>query len=310
MKFNTNSNVYIIIYSVVMVVIVAILLTLAAVGLKPLQEENVLNDNKSQIVKALGRGTTPYNEVVDKAYLLDEKGNVVEQAEAKVFEALKDVKATREAKQFPIFVAKDGSVVVPLFGRGLWDAIWGFVALEPDMNTIKGIVLAHKGETPGLGAEIATDKHQAQYKGKTIFEGDQFVGVALMKGGADPNNLHEVDAISGGTKTSDGVTAMIKECLVSYEPYFKANKANKATAVVAPQAEVQPKAEPVQVETTQTENKPVSEPASAEIEDEPVVEPDTQTEPTSATPVEVETAVVEGAQAEQNTNDLNVENNG
>ena len=224
MKFNTNSNVYIISYSVVMVVIVAVLLSLAAVGLKPLQEENALNDNKTQIVKALGYDplTTPYKEVVSNVALLNEQGVAVAEDEASVFEALKDVNGSREANKFPVFVAADGSVVVPLFGKGLWDDIWGFVALESDMNTIKGIVLAHKGETPGLGAEIATDNHQKQYKGKTIFEGEEFVGITLKKGGADKDNLHEVDAITGGTKTSDGVTAMIKDCLVSYKPYFAA----------------------------------------------------------------------------------------
>ena len=232
MKFNTNSNVYIIIYSVVMVVIVAVLLALAAEGLKPLQEENALNDNKTQIVKALGYDplTTLYKEVVSNVALLNEQGVAVAEDEASVFEALKDVKGSREANKFPVFVAADGSVVVPLFGKGLWDDIWGFVALESDMNTIKGIVLAHKGETPGLGAEIATDNHQKQYKGKTIFEGEEFVGITLKKGGATKDeegkaNPHEVDAITGGTKTSDGVSAMIKDCLVSYKPYFEAVKA-------------------------------------------------------------------------------------
>ena len=76
------------------------------------------------------------------------------------------------------------------------------------MNTVAGIIIAHKGETPGLGVEIATPKYQANFVGKTIFEGDEFVSVKLRKGGAkDP--AHEVDAISGGTKTSDGVTAML-----------------------------------------------------------------------------------------------------
>ena len=226
MKFNTNSNVYIIIYSVVMVVIVAVLLSLAALGLKERQDNNILNEKKVQIVKALGFDTTTlYDDVVAKACLIDDKGKVVEESEAKVFEALKDVKATRKEKKYPIFVAKDGSVVVPLIGKGLWDDIWGFVALEPDMNTIRGIVLSHKGETPGLGAEIATPKHQAQYKGKTIFDGEDLVGITLKKGGAAEGAMHEVDAITGGTKTSDGVSAMIKDCLASYKPYFAAVKA-------------------------------------------------------------------------------------
>ena len=224
MKFNTNSNVYIITYSVVMVVIVAVLLSLAALGLKPLQESNILNEKKTQIVKALGE-TASYEDVVAEAALLDAEGNVVETDTQKVFDALQSVKDTRAEGKFPIFKAKNGSVVVPLYGAGLWGPIWGYVALDSDMNTVKGIVLDHAGETPGLGAEITTAKHQAMYVGKKVFEGDQFVGITLKKGGADKNNPHEVDAITGGTKTSDGVSAMIKDCLVSYQPYFVAEKA-------------------------------------------------------------------------------------
>ena len=226
MKFNTNSNVYIITYSVVMVVLVAVLLSLAAIGLKPRQEANILNEKKSQIVKALGYdATTSYDDVVAEAALLNAEGAVVENDTQKVFDALQSVKDSRDAGEFPIFKATDGSVVVPLYGAGLWGPIWGYIALAPDMNTVKGIVLDHSGETPGLGAEITTAKHQAMYVGKTVFEGEELVGITLKKGGADKNNPHEVDAITGGTKTSDGVSAMIKDCLVSYKPYFEAVKA-------------------------------------------------------------------------------------
>ena len=240
MKFNTNSNVYIIIYSVVMVVIVAVLLSLAALGLKSRQEANILNEKKAQIVKALGYdiATTSYDDVVAEAALLNAEGAVVENDTQKVFDALQSVKDARAAGQFPIFKAADGSVVVPLYGAGLWGPIWGYVALASDMNTVKGIVLDHAGETPGLGAEITTAKHQAMYVGKAVFEGEELVGITLKKGGADKENTHEVDAITGGTKTSDGVTAMIKECLASYKPYFVANKAvASATEEVAPEGE-------------------------------------------------------------------------
>ncbi len=143
--------------------------------------------------------------------------------------ALQDLKGSIAAGKFPVFKAKNGCVVIPVYGAGLWDAIWGYVALEPDMNTVKGIVLDHKGETPGLGAEIATPAHQAKYVGKTVFEGDDFVSITLKKGGANPadaNYAHEVDAITGGTKTSDGVTEMIRSGLGNYLPYLKANKSN------------------------------------------------------------------------------------
>ena len=226
MKFNTNSNVYIIIYSVVMVVIVAVLLSLAALGLKERQDNNILNEKKVQIVKALGFDTTTlYDDVVAEAALLNAEGVATENDTQKVFDALQSVKDSRAEGKFPIFKAKDGSVVVPLYGAGLWGPIWGYIALAPDMNTVKGIVLDHSGETPGLGAEITTAKHQAMYVGKTVFEGEEFVGITLKKGGAAEGAMHEVDAITGGTKTSDGVSAMIKDCLASYKPYFAAVKA-------------------------------------------------------------------------------------
>lgn len=224
MKFNTNSNTYIIIYSVVMVVIVAVLLSVAAMGLKSRQDENRLNEKKTQIVKALGQdpATVSYDSVITKAVILDASGAVVSEDAAAVFAALNE-SSFKEGK-YPLFVATSG-VVVPLYGAGLWGPIWGYIALDTDMNTVKGIVLDHSGETPGLGAEITTPKHQAMYPGKTVYEGDNIVGITLKKGGAEKGNPHQVDAITGGTKTSDGVTAMISSCLNYYKPYFDAVRA-------------------------------------------------------------------------------------
>ena len=232
MKFNTNSNTYIIIYSVVMVVVVAVLLSLAALGLKDRQDENKLNEKKTQIVKALGEdpATVSYDSVISNAVILDASGAVVSEDVNEVFNALNDLKASFAAERYPLFVATSG-VVVPLYGAGLWGPIWGYIALDADMDTVKGVVFDHAGETPGLGAEITTPKHQALYPGKTIYEGDALVGVTLKKGGADKSNPHQVDAITGGTKTSDGVSAMISDCLNYYKPYFDAARAVVEEAV-------------------------------------------------------------------------------
>ena len=227
-KFNVDSNVYIILYSVVMVVVVAALLAVVSLSLQGRQNDNALNEKKQQIVMALGEdpATTNYDSVIAEAVMLDASGKPTD---GDVFAALQDLKGSIAAGKFPLFKAKNGCVVIPVYGAGLWDAIWGYVALESDMNTVKGIVLDHKGETPGLGAEIATPAHQAKYVGKTVFEGDDFVSITLKKGGANPsdaNYAHEVDAITGGTKTSDGVTEMIRSGLGNYLPYLKANKSN------------------------------------------------------------------------------------
>ena len=227
-KFNVNSNAYIIIYSVVMVVIVAVLLSVASLSLQERQGENILNEKKQQIVKALGENpaTASYADVVAEASMLDKNGNKIEgKNETDIFNALGDLTASFEAGEFPIFKAANGSVVIPVYGAGLWGPIWGYIALEADMNTVKGIVMDHSGETPGLGAEITTDKVQSSFVGKTIFEGSQFVSVSMRKGGA--TNNHEVDAISGGTKTCDGVNAMLRTGVESYLPYINANKSNK-----------------------------------------------------------------------------------
>ena len=227
-KFNVNSNAYIIIYSVVMVVLVAVLLAVTSLSLQERQGENILNEKKQQIVKALGEdpAVANYADVVAEAIMLDKDGNKIEgKNDEAIFNALGDLTASFEAGEYPIFKAANGCVVIPVYGAGLWGPIWGYIALESDMNTIKGIVMDHSGETPGLGAEITTSKVQGQFVGKTIFEGVDFVSVSMKKGGA--TNNHEVDAISGGTKTCDGVNAMIKSGLENQLPFLNANKSNK-----------------------------------------------------------------------------------
>ena len=216
---DTNSNAYIVLYSTVMVVIVAVLLAVAALALKPRQDANDLNEKKRNILASLSAEGESYDEFID-AYVVDAQGGRVD---GDVFALLNDLPGAFAAGKFPIFESKDGRVVIPVTGMGLWGPVWGYVALEKDMNTIAGIIMAHKGETPGLGDEIATAKYQAKFVGKTIFEGDQFVSVTLRKGGAkDP--AHEVDAISGGTKTSDGVTAMLYNSLKNYLPLLESKR--------------------------------------------------------------------------------------
>jgi Na+-transporting NADH:ubiquinone oxidoreductase subunit C len=128
---------------------------------------------------------------------------------------------------WPIYVAEvNGEIlyVIPMEGTGLWGPIWGYVTLASDMNTIKGVTLAHKGETPGLGAEIATPKFQDQYIGKTINENGKYVSINVLKGGGGKGNPHAVDGITGGTITSVAVGEMFYRSLDLYVPYFKSVK--------------------------------------------------------------------------------------
>lgn len=226
-----NSNAYIILYSTVMVVIVAVLLSLAALSLQKRQYANELGEKKNNILQSLGVPDGDFDAMV-KAYVVDAAGNKTEKPAEEVFDMMKtnkDLRADYERKTLILFEAADGRVVIPLVGKGLWDDIWGYIALEGDMNTVSGIVMAHKGETPGLGAEIATPAHQALYKGKQLFENGDFVSIVLRKGGAkDP--AHEVDAITGGTKTSDGVSAMLRDNLSEYLPFFKKSQSAASAA--------------------------------------------------------------------------------
>ena len=206
----------------------ATLLALAALGLQKRQYENELNEKKQAILASLSASDQRYDEFID-AYVVDKNGARIDGED--VFALLNDLPGAYAAGKFPVFEARDGRVVVPVTGMGLWGPIWGYVALEKDMNTVAGVIMAHKGETPGLGAEISTAKYQANFVGKTIFEGDKFVSVTLRKGGAkDP--AHEVDAISGGTKTSDGVTAMLYNSLANYLPLLEAKRRAAAEQVV------------------------------------------------------------------------------
>lgn len=131
-------------------------------------------------------------------------------------------------RQLPVYIcSKEGNTyyVLPLQGKGLWGPIWGYVALEDDMNTIYGAVFDHKSETPGLGADINKPFFQDTFKGKKLYtETMEFNSIEIVKGGAPADALHKVDGISGGTITSKGVEAMLYDCLVGYQNFFDAKR--------------------------------------------------------------------------------------
>ena len=135
-------------------------------------------------------------------------------------------------RRLPLFIGqKDGSelYIMPVRGKGLWDAIWGFVAVDETM-TVQGVYFDHKGETPGLGAEIKQRYFMDDFIGEKLLEGSTYKGIKVAKGNNDPKNLikddYEVDALAGATITGDGVSAMIKSELRNYVSYFKNLKTN------------------------------------------------------------------------------------
>jgi Na+-transporting NADH:ubiquinone oxidoreductase subunit C len=141
----------------------------------------------------------------------------------------KELKKDYSDQHFPLYVAEIDSekfYIIELRGVGLWDAIWGYMSLKSDFNTINGVSFDHKGETAGLGAEITKDWFKDSFVNEKVFnENGDLVGITVLKGNNDPNNTdkddHEVDAISGSTITGDGVTDMIIERLNNYLPYLK-----------------------------------------------------------------------------------------
>lgn len=235
---NTNGNLYTFVYASVMVILVAALLSFTALQLQPLQEKNVEIEKKSNILSAIGvqsdatNAEELYTKHVKKSYLINSEGKEID-GDAFNLKMKEQVALVHNERSLPIYeTTKNDStfIVVPLRGKGLWGPIWGYLSFNADMNTIYGASFDHKGETPGLGADINQPWFEDPFIGKTIFDKDgKFVSITAHKGGkgaaAAAGDLeHGVDAISGGTITSKGLEEMIKDCLAPYETYFKNNK--------------------------------------------------------------------------------------
>lgn len=249
------SNKYIFLYTSALVIVVAVVLALAASLLQPMQERNREVAKMQEILKAAGKTVSTqdaqavYEKEITAEWMVDMQGKIVSEyksgnaGNAKTERAFNCDLKTQLAKAaagqkdvlFPVFVCREGEAyIVPLQGKGLWGPIWGYLALEKDLNTVYGATFGHKGETPGLGAEIAENGFQKQFAGKKLFDqqGD-FTSITVQKGGADKYTggiEHAVDAISGGTMTSNGVTAMLSSTLSYYRPFFENLKAMNAAA--------------------------------------------------------------------------------
>ena len=198
-KLNTNSNLYIIIYAALMVVIVAFLLAFVSKALQKKSDANVAIDKKAQILASLNLRN------IDK-----------DQVEAKYAEVVLKEEVSGNT---PIYICKvEGQTkyVVPVSGMGLWGGIWGYVGVNEDRNTVYGAYFSHQSETAGLGALIADQPFQDQFKGKKIFGENGEVALSVVKVGKKIDGLSDdsrCDAITGATLTSDGVDQMLKDCL-------------------------------------------------------------------------------------------------
>lgn len=230
-----DSNLYTFLFVGIMIVGIASILAYTSQTLKPMQDENVKNEKMQNILSTVGINVT--REEAEKSY----KKYIVEELALKIDGSIneninpfsdlnlaKELKKDYEDQHFPLYVAEINSekyYIIELRGTGLWDAIWGYISLKSDFNTVNGVSFDHKGETAGLGAEITKDWFKESFKDEKIFNSDgKLVGITVLKGNNDPNNIdkddHEVDAISGSTITGDGVTDMIYERVNNYLPYL------------------------------------------------------------------------------------------
>ncbi len=304
MKLNTDSNLYIFVYSSLLVIVVAAGLSFTAVRLQDDQEKNIRAEKMQNILQSAGLNPTRdnaeelFNKYIKEDFVVNLNGEKIEgrgfdvnmKTQAKeavkinrlnkkiakieaflkkkpdqekskndtlsgiievpsyagwlpkmMFNPTESEKKSLQVKldslesllKLPVYIfEKEGkkSYIFPLQGKGLWGPIWGYLALEGDFNTISGAVFDHKAETPGLGADINKDWFEKPFKGKLLFEGDEFVSITVHKGGTGAAKIagdetHGVDAISGGTITSKALESMLKDdWLYSYKGFLKKNK--------------------------------------------------------------------------------------
>ncbi len=242
-----QSNKYIIIFALVLTAVLGGLLSGVSQVLGPTQKKAQDLDTKKQILgaipaekEALGDMEAEeilarYNEVIFSE-VTDYQGNLVDTnvkggpMVAEEVNIEKNYKVPVEDRLFPVFKYSangEESYILPVYGAGLWDAIWGFVALNPDLKSVKGISFDHKGETPGLGARITSDDVQERYRGKQLYnDNGEFVAITMVKGEKIPEDRlgpNKVDGLAGATLTANGVNDMLLNYIGYYQKYFDKN---------------------------------------------------------------------------------------
>lgn len=249
MAINTDKNVYTVVFAAVMVVVVGSLLAFMASGLKGRIQENERFEKQQNILYAMGvnenvdEGTVSFVpadkvEAEFSKYIKEQiviKGDEIEKNdEAYLIDMKKQLANYKkgETPELPLFIGeKEGKkyYIIPMYGKGLWDAIWGFISLDETM-TVQGVYFDHKGETPGLGANIKQRYFMDDFTGESILDGTRYAGINVAKGNNDPLNEikddNEVDALAGATITGNGIAAMIKESVNLYKDYLQTISAN------------------------------------------------------------------------------------
>lgn len=237
-----SSNAYLLVFVVVLTVVCALLLAGISIALKEPTDKNLALENKRKILGAVMDINGMSDKVIETTYdnrivavVVDRLGDQL-QIEASAVNVEQEYKTGNPSK-LPIYkfvsnvdTSKFESYILPVYGNGLWDNIWGYVSLGEDFNTIKGAVFDHKAETPGLGARIADLEVQGRFLGKKLFKEDgAFKGVKMQKGEkgseAYASEDHQVDGMSGATMTANGLNDMLIAYFQYYQPYFVKSKA-------------------------------------------------------------------------------------
>ncbi len=248
MAINTDKNVYTVVFAAVMVIVVGAVLAFLASSLSAKISQNEKLEKQQNILYAMGinenedEGSVnfvPTDRVADefnkyiKEQLVIEGDNITQNDEAYLINLKQQETAAKNGKtrKLPLFIGeKDGKkfYIIPMYGKGLWDAIWGFVSLDENL-VVQGVYFDHKGETPGLGANIKQRYFMDDFEGESILDGTEYAGIEVAKGNNDPLNKvkddNEVDALAGATITGNGVSAMIKESVNLYKSYLETIRA-------------------------------------------------------------------------------------
>lgn len=231
MAINKESNGYTFLFAIILVIVVGSGLAAISEGLKPIQMKNQADKKKMEILSAIKvEATRPeandkFDEYITEQVVLNSEGESMEGEQAfdiDVQSQFRDKTIDPKDRKYPLYIAqKDGKkfFIIPMVGKGLWGPIWGFVAVADDKKSVVGATFNHKGETPGLGAEIATPFFQDQFnEGVVIQDGGSFKQINVQKAGKGKPNA--VDGITGGTITSKGVEEMLNRTLQVYVKYF------------------------------------------------------------------------------------------
>lgn len=247
MEKRTDKNSYTIIFAVVMVLLVGSLLAFASSSLSGKISENKRLEKQQNILYAMGineneeSGVTfissdkvsgEFSKYITKQIVI-QNGQVTENDEAYLIDIKSEKSKSATERRLPLFIGENKGktvYVVPIYGKGLWNDIWGYVAINQEL-IIEGVFFDHLGETPGLGANINQRFFMDDFIGENIMDQDgNYAGVTVAKNNADPKNEikddNEVDAIAGSTITGNGVTSMVVSDLKLYVDYIKSVKTN------------------------------------------------------------------------------------